>query len=457
MRGIRFFRAKAAAFAASERGNFAVITAGILTVLMFAAGLAVNTVEISLTRSNLQQALDAAVTSTARDLTTGTIEPQNAKPTVMAFLTANGGTGFASAGKISLDQLDVDQGSKTVSAAASVDIAMLFPVFSGSSVYKVKVESAAKYSDQSMEVSMVLDVTGSMADSATGRRGGSSKISGLKTAAADAVHELLDGQDPDNPRVKVAVVPYADSVNVGSSLAKSSVFVERTKADRKLDLSNSDPILAGFQSRPDDCATERKSDEQYTDDGPDVSMVHRDLLLARNNCPSAALVPLTTDETKLTDMIGQFTPGGFTAGHIGVQWGWYMLSPHWSDVLPATSIPAAYNPDKVTKVMILMTDGLFNTAYFDARSSDDIHNQVADSNTAATRLCAQMKKEGIQIFTIGFGLRGGDSDAKDVLKACASTDTPTVKYFYEAADNDDLDATFKKIVADLQKELVLTR
>ena len=457
MRGFRCFRDKTTAFAASEQGNFAVITAAILTVLMLAAGLSLNTVEISLTRSNLQQALDAAVTSTARDLTTGIIKPQNAKPTVTAFLTANGGTGFASADKISLDQLNVDQGSKTVSAAASVDIAMLFPVFSGSSVYKVTVASAAKYSDQSMEVSMVLDVTGSMAESATGRKGGSSKISGLKIAATDAVHELLDGQNQDNPRVKVAVVPYADSVNVGSSLASSSVFVEKTQADRKRDLGNGTALPASYARRPDNCATERKGDNQYTDIGPDVSMVHRDLLLARNNCPSAALVPLTTDETKLTDMIGQFTPGGFTAGHIGVQWGWYMLSPYWSSVLPAASVPAAYNRDKVTKVMILMTDGLFNTAYFDAKRASEINNQVTESNTAATTLCSAMKREGIQIFTIGFGLRGGDSDAKDVLKDCASPDTPTVKYFYEATDNDDLDATFKQIVADLQKQLVLTR
>jgi hypothetical protein len=69
-----------------------------------------------------------------------------------------------------------------------------------------------------------------------------------------------------------------------------------------------------------------------------------------------------------------------------------------------------------------------------------------------------MKEEGIQIFTIGFGLPPDQAaTARQTLEDCATPDTPTVKYFYEATDNDELDATFKAIVADLQKELVLTK
>lgn len=474
MRGFRFFRREAAAFAASEAGNFAIITGIVLTILMLVVGLSINTVELALTRSNLQQALDAAVTSTARDLTTGIIDPTNATPTVTAFLKANGSSDFASADQISLDNLQVDTGSKTVSAQASVTVPLLFPVFGGSSQRTITVASAAKYSDQMMEVSMVLDVTGSMGDSATGQWGGPSKISGLKVAATDAVQELFAGQNSTNPRVKIAIVPFSNAVNVGSSLAQSSVFSEKSTSYRSWQIGNADPRLATYYksyTRPDNCATELKIGNQYdaTDVGPDTMMPHRDIFLSQfaSNyntaaCPSAAIVPLTTNQTQLTNMINAFQPVGGTAGHIGIQWGWYMLSPNWSSVLPSASVPAAYDPTKVTKVMILMTDGEFNLSYYDATKWQQTYNSDGSQKPAAVNaalsLCTAMKAKGIQIFTIGFGLESdGSTGAADMLQQCATPDTPTVKYFYDAKDNDELDATFKAIVVDLQKQLVLTK
>lgn len=482
MRGFRFFRREAAAFAASEAGNFAIITGIVLAILMLVVGLSINTVEMALTRSNLQQALDAAVTSTARDLTTGIIDTTNATPTVTAFLKANGSSDFASADQISLDNLQVDTGSKTVSAQASVTIPLLFPVFGGSSQRTITVASAAKYSDQMMEVSMVLDVTGSMADSATGRKGGPSKISGLKVAATDAVQELFAGQNPANPRVRMAIVPFANAVNVGSSLASQSVFSEKAVTPyRGWQIGNRDPRLAKYYNsspdyykRPDNCATELKdasSNYVAEDVGPGAFMPHRDILLSQfaggqagwgssQACPSAALVPLTTDQSVLTNLINSLSPNGGTAGHIGIQWGWYMLSPNWTSVLPTASAPAPYDPTKVTKVMILMTDGEFNLSYYDVTKASNAYNQNGKQApvTAAEDLCTAMKKDGIQIFTIGFGLPSDEAaTARQTLENCATPDTPTVKYFYEATDNDELDATFKAIVVDLQKQLVLTK
>jgi len=268
-------------------------------------------------------------------------------------------------------------------------------------------------------------------------------------------------------------VPFANSVNVGPSLAASSVFVERKQSDRIKNVANTDPILASQAKRPDNCATERKDGNQYlaNEDGPDKSMPHRDILLTdfaggktrwgiSQACPSAALVPLTTDESELTDLIGNLAPNGGAAGHIGIQWGWYMLSPYWKGVLPAASAPAAYDPTKVTKVMILMTDGEFNLSYFDVNNASDAYNESGKEAPveSTNKLCTAMKNDGIQIFTIGFGLPSDEAaTARQTLRDCASTDTPTVKYFYEATDNDELDATFKTIVADLQKQLVLTR
>ena len=104
-----------------------------------------------------------------------------------------------------------------------------------------------------------------------------------------------------------------------------------------------------------------------------------------------------------------------------------MLSPKWSDVLPASSSPSAYNPKKVAKYAILMTDGEFNTAFAGVPKKGDTTGGQADlsEQPMPERLCDEMKKDGIEIFTVGFMLK--EAGAKAVLGACASPDEESVK------------------------------
>ncbi len=63
------------------------------------------------------------------------------------------------------------------------------------------------------------------------------------------------------------------------------------------------------------------------------------------------------DRSSLSSQIDALSAGGSTAGHIGLAWGWYLLSPNFSSILPAESQPADYEEPDVLKVVILMTDG----------------------------------------------------------------------------------------------------
>ena len=72
---------------------------------------------------------------------------------------------------------------------------------------------------------MMLDVTGSMQKTKT-----TDKIGDLKLAATNAVNALLQNQDPKNPRIRVALVPYASGVNVGD-LADNVYAEESGKPD----------------------------------------------------------------------------------------------------------------------------------------------------------------------------------------------------------------------------------
>ncbi len=427
-------------FGADRRGNFAVMMGVVAALLALSAGFAVNTAELVITRANLLNALDAAVTSTARDLTTGRIVEQDARDVVTAFLTANGGTAFAKTDKITLDDLVVDRTKGTVTAKASVMVRLAFPLFNIDPVQRVSTESAAVYSDKAIEVSMMLDITGSMAGQ---------KLKDLKQAASDTVDSFLKGQDPDNPRVRIAIIPYADAVNTGP--LADTVYVEKAfSAGDPPGLADAKTVSA--RQRPDNCATERKGSLEFTDAGPYSAMINRDYRL--DFCPSPALHPLTADADALKSTISSFSAGGHTAGQIGIQWAWYMLSHNWASVLPKAERPAQKNAGKVAKIAVLMTDGEFNTAFDDIGLHGNPHNQAVRSSNDAERLCSAMKKDGIEIFTIGFMLN--EATAKSTLKSCASADGHGVTHYYEAADGASLHQAFLDVAQDIQR-LALTR
>lgn len=427
------------AFAGDRRGNFAVLTAAIASVVVLSAGFALNIGQVVMTRSNLMNALDSAVTSTARDITTGRLDADDARETVEAFLYANGGTGFASADRIVLQSLDIDPGASTLKASASVDVDMIFPLFGTASARTVSAQSAAVYSDRKIEVAMMLDITGSM----SGR-----KLKDLKKAATNAVETFLAGNAKTNPRVRVAIVPYADAVNTGA--LANTVHVETRFTEGEPPRLDS-PRLAGSM-RPDNCATERKGSLQFSDASPYQGMINRDVRLA--TCPTAALQPLTTDTNRLKKTIRDFRADGFTAGHVGIQWSWYMLSPDWASVLPADSDPLDYGKGKVAKYAILMTDGEFNTAYSGvAERERTAGGQSSRSRGNAERLCDEMKDAGIEIFTVGFMLT--EPGAKAVMKDCASP-AKTNAHYFEAASGEALDAAFQEIARNIER-LALTR
>jgi hypothetical protein len=139
-----------------------------------------------------------------------------------------------------------------------------------------------------------------------------------------------------------------------------------------------------------------------------------------------------------------------------------MLSPQWRSAVKTAGLgdgPAAVNPDKLSKVAILMTDGQFNTAYAGTSGNNNDQGDTARGN--AESICANMKADGIQIYTIGFDLDDRDmkpierQEARDVLKNCASEDTATVKHFFDVSTGAELDQAFQAIIGDTER-LALT-
>jgi Flp pilus assembly protein TadG len=455
-------------FARDRSGNLAVLFGMVASVLALGVGFAVNVSQLYNAKSSLQGVVDAAVTSTARDLTIGVIKEADANKSVQVFLDANSQAGILSADQIVLDKLTVDKIGKTVQADVHVDVGLYFPIFSMGDMKRVTASTTALYSDRQIEVAMILDVTGSMAANRYRR---TDKIRDLRDAASGAVEDLLKwNRDENDPRVRVAIVPYAEAVNTGG--LASTVFVE-TKYGSKVPPPIDAPVsVSSAIPAQDKCATERKDKDGYADyssDGPYtprldnngrtyLAKVNRDYDM--RSCPSAALIPLTADKDRLLKTITDFRADGVTAGGIAAQWGYYMLSPSWRSAIADAGLgagPANFDKRKVAKVAILMTDGQFNTAFAKGRGAPNSQSQGQTSRNNAENICANMKRDGIEIFTIGFDLNDPTmtvterDQAKSVLKNCSTADTSSLKHYYEAATGTELADAFGEITRNIEK------
>jgi Flp pilus assembly protein TadG len=284
-----------------------------------------------------------------------------------------------------------------------------------------------------IEVSMMIDVTGSM-DESDGA--GSTKIATVKKAAGDAVNILI-WDDQSKFTSKVALAPFSQRVNVGSYMT----------AVTGLPATNA----SGKSLRP--CVTERTGVEAYTDAAPgtgnwigsyvgqpsagtnsatDTSNYNSSGTCSSGNDPSAtmSIIPLTSNKTTLKDEIALLDTSNTTAGHLGTAWAWYLISPNWAGIWPAGSTPGAYDKSakpSLKKYAILMTDGDYNTQY-----------TSTNSKTQAGNLCTNMKTAGVEVYTIGAQV---SDNAKTFLKSCATDNN----HYYDATDGVKLQAAFRDI------------
>jgi hypothetical protein len=212
------------------------------------------------------------------------------------------------------------------------------------------------------------------------------------------------------------------------------------------------------------CVSERVGSQQYTDAAPSSVHVGYNYPSSANPCPSAGIVPLTTDADFLSTRISALQAAGSTAGHIGLAWGWYMLSPNWASLFPSGRQGASYSAPETLKIVVLMTDGAFNTGYCNGVISEDSNSGAGSASerincdatngqpfTQARQLCTAMKDRGVIIYTVGFGL-SGDATAEDFMRDCA-TDS---EHAYLTGSGNELIAAFNAIAASIT-QLRITR
>jgi Flp pilus assembly protein TadG len=446
-----------ARFRSDSRGNVSVMLGFCAIGLVGGVGAAIDTSVAYNVKSRLGAAVDSAALAGARAFAS-----PNRDVDIEKFFNANFPNGYMGSALQPLE-ISADGENRTVTVTAKATIPTFFMRVLGRYSTDIAATAEATLSSRDIEVSLVLDVTGSMDKN--------NKMEDLKVAAKELVDIVV--QDLQVPFFsKVALVPYSMGVNAGDLADQvRGPYIEDATCEYP-----DEPDCETFRFRNAEgndwqeqdistCVTERTGPHAYTDQTPNLAHVGRNFPRQDHNpCLEPEIVPLSSNKTALKDAINGLDPVGSTAGQIGIAWGWYMISPNFGYLFPGEGAGVPYGSvnlgQEVLKVVVIMTDGEFNTVYFDgviardstSGSGDDKYmiNQDAtngDGYHQSEQLCAAMKAEGIIVYTVGFDFSNvsNPEDVTDLMNNCATS--PDHVYLPESGTA--LKEAFKDIAAQI--------
>ncbi len=323
----------------------------ILSLVLFAlmcmmGGLAVDVMRFEQRRTQMQQTLDRSVLAAA-SMTQG-LDPVDV---VNDY--------FAKAGLADkLDWVDVQSGLnfRTVTASASSPLSTFFMRAIDINELNANAGSAAEQRISNVEVSLVLDISGSM---------GGSRIANLKPAAREFITSVLS--TAEQGRISVSIIPYNAQVNIGRPMMGAFNVTANQNVSSCIELPDS-----VFTTNELSRTTQFKHNAHF--DPYRYTSGSSNMLF---NCPPESgnvVTPMTDNEGILHTAINNLEVGGNTSIDVGVKWGAYLLNknsvPVIQHLISQGKVQAKFNnrpldpaTADVLKVLVVMTDGENTTEY----------------------------------------------------------------------------------------------
>jgi hypothetical protein len=322
-----------------------------------------------------------------------------------------------------------------------------------------------------VEISLVLDISGSMAREISADTG-LSRLQVLRNSASRFIDVVLN--DAARSNTTISLVPYAGHVNAGPLFNHFNTSRVHTYSSCT-EFSNGDfttAQLPGADSR--------------------AQVPHFQWFRFEGNygfeaewgwCPSdaQAILPFSNDRTLLKARINGLIGHDGTGTQNGMKWGLGLLDPSTqplTETLAAAGTvpssfanrPRAYGERGVLKVIVLMTDGniryqqrpkasAYDTpserAYLASNnlssSSATLSSSSSQNSDESTRsaqfsqLCTLAKQNNVIVFTIGFDISAG-SDAYNEMRGCASS----AGHFYNVQGL-VLESAFEQIATTIER------
>lgn len=390
-----------AALLTARSGAIALTTAFLAIPLMIAVIAGVNFARAEIAKERLQTALDSAALTLARELD----DSDNPRAVVQAYLDANLKGVLTPEDVTFTVSVDDALNGKTAKIRASATVDILFAKFYGFDDISFALGSEAAFALQDIEVSLVLDVSGSM---------NGARLANMKQAAKDFLDILLADNQPIS-RTFVNVIPYSGNVHLGSGFTDY------------LDPSVSAATFSGCL----DTGSEIMDDALIAEDAYaeiDPSYI-RWGGFGNTWCPpdTAAAQFHRNDREPLKTFIENMDMGDGTGTDVAIAWGLKTLSPSWRGQLPGgqTDRPSDYGQGAV-KALIVMTDGRITDQWRPDGSGG--HTQAYNRSTAETNftnVCNLAKsRPGLTVYAVGFEVP--NASMLTLLRNCA---TDEAKYF----------------------------
>jgi Flp pilus assembly protein TadG len=460
----------------NESGNVAQILGFMAVPLCMAMGLAVDTARLTGEQTSFHGAVDAAVIAIAADARSANSDAATIttlKEYAKKYLEANYLPSNSSATNVNISGLTIVGETITLNATATFPTA--FGRFVGLNTINLESMSEAKKSGEGgVELTLVMDTTGSMAWDADGNT--TALANSRITAAKNAAKTLLDTIYAGNltsvgykTNIRVSLVPFAAAVRLDTAANDYD--------PSWIDTNGSNPLSAGQDIEPGywsgsnkkgnltwhpevitnydkfaawgggwtGCVEARAStvngnsvNFNESDDAPTGSNTkfpayyNFDNSDHDSNCATAPIVPMTYNRAHVVSGIDAMTASGNTVIPEGLAWGWRTLSPGapYTTVEQMTGISTTqgkpispYHDQYWKKVIVLMTDG------------DNALNGTTHNGTASTVYSAYGYSNEADLNLNRFGVQTGSSGTaqteldKGVIGLCTNMKSQGVEVY----------------------------
>ena len=350
-------------FARDEDGSLIIFGLFMFCLMMMVGGLSFDIMRFETHRERLQSTIDRAVLAAAS--LNQTMDP---KTVVEQYFAAAGMTDY-------LDSVVVVQGisSRRVTATASINVPLHHGDFKIQNIgggpgeaetgdhvgtLRAVAQATAEESNGNVEISMVLDVSGSM--------GSQSRLTNLKTAARDFLDTVYDAAEPG--AVSTSIIPFSEQVSAGATLLSYLQRDDSHETSHCLNFSSNDFETTALSLSQD--YEQTLTFDPWTDESNTYGYAVGENL-PYPNCPtnnSQSIMTWSTNKNDLKSFVQGLDDDGNTSTDIGLKWGAALLDPSTRPIVTnmiaegalsndMEGRPFIYNSSEAMKILVVMTDG----------------------------------------------------------------------------------------------------
>ena len=363
-------------FCRDESGVLVGFAVFLFLIILMVGGIGIDIMRSEMNRTRMQHTLDRAILAAA-DMG----QPLKPEAVVQDYFTKSG-----LSDTLTFVQGDTGLNYREVTARAETTTNTRFMHLAGVETLTAAAGGRAEERIGGVEISLVLDVSGSM--------NSNSRLYNLKTAAKDFI-DTMDANTEDG-KLSISVVPYATQVSVpehifetlnaslnGSMDVDTTVDPDVTEAQIAANQHNYSYCLhfdgADFTSTALN-PTDRWTQAVHFSPWSDYDGRSRDKLVSTPVCrdrdaTSSAIMALEKQPTALKSYIDGLWASGNTSIDIGMKWGVALLDPSTRPIVDNliakndvstdfSERPYRYTDAESLKVVVLMTDGENTSQYY---------------------------------------------------------------------------------------------